>query len=100
LFEANSKMMSEAKRGSVIMNLLLTDFLKQLELQPGESRCVSVEGYEVEVRRPTEAQQDDAMVNLRQRLPFSDRAITLIVQRGEPQLPAPSRIDESDLAPE
>jgi hypothetical protein len=83
------------------MNLVLNDVLRQLDLQPGESRCVVVDDYEVEIRR-TDSLVDDSgpMMSLWLDVPLSPNAITIVAKRGAPQLPAPFEVHESDLAPE
>ena len=41
------------------MSTSLTDALKQLDLQPGEARLVTVNGYQVEVRRLPAVEESD-----------------------------------------
>jgi len=83
------------------MSLLLIDALKELALQPGESRCVPVDDYEVEIRRPVLQVEDlGPMVDIWLHVPPSPRAITLVVEKRTPILPSRIDITESDLAPE
>jgi hypothetical protein len=83
------------------MSIVLADVLKQLGLQPGERRCVNVDGYEVEIRRTEQNDNDQGpMLDLWLDIPLSAKAVTLVVTRGELQAPAPFEIHESDLAPE
>ena len=83
------------------MSILLTDALKQLDLKPGECRSVVVDDYEVEIRRPEQADgQTGPMLTIWLDVPPTKNARTVILQRGEPQLPRPIVIDDSDLAPE
>jgi hypothetical protein len=89
------------------MNPSLNEALALLNLQPGETYRVTVNGREVEVRAlPTEPVEDPAqladweMLNLWLDIPPSAAARTITVLQGEPLLPAPFHLDESDLAPE
>jgi hypothetical protein len=83
------------------MSILLADALKELALQPGESRCVTVDDYEVEVRRPALVVEDAGpMVDIFLNVPPSSRSITFVVNERTPILPSPIEITESDLAPE
>ena len=83
------------------MSVLLADALKELGLQPGESRCIAVEDYEVEVRRPSLVVDDPGpMVDIVLDVPPSSKAITFVVNERTPILPSPIEITESDLAPE
>jgi hypothetical protein len=83
------------------MSVMLSEALKGLALQPGESRHVAVDDYEVEVRRPALVVEDAGpMVDIFLNVPPSEHARIITLRRGEPQLPKPIVIDESDLAPE
>ena len=83
------------------MSIMLTDVLKQLDLKPGECRCVVVDDYEVEIRRPALMIHDEGpMVDIWLDVPESENAKTVLLQRGEPEFPKPIEITESDLAPE
>ena len=82
------------------MNMVLTDVLKELALQPGERRCVDVDDYLVEIRRTESVDEHGPMLDLWLDIPLSNKAITVVATRGAPQLPAPFEIGESDLAPE
>jgi hypothetical protein len=93
------------------MNPLLNEALAQLNLQPGETYRTTVNGREVEVRAlkpaPTREPAEEAgpatdweMMDLWLDIPPSVAARTITVQKGEPLLPAPFHLDESDLAPE
>jgi hypothetical protein len=82
------------------MTTLLTDVLKQLALQPGQTRRVRVEDYQVEIQRIDEEHESWPMKALWLRVPPSSKAIILSVARGAPQLPTPFRVTDSDLAPE
>jgi hypothetical protein len=83
------------------MSALLADALKQLDLKPGESRCVAVDDYEVEIRRPKLVVEDSGpMVNIWLDVPPSENARTVALTRGEAEFPKPLEIHESDLAPE
>jgi hypothetical protein len=83
------------------MSIVLTDFLKQLDLKPGECRCVAVDDYQVEIRRTEPADNDDGpMLNMWLDVPPSEKAKTFVVQRSETEYPSPIAINESDLAPE
>ena len=83
------------------MSLLLIDALKELALQPGESRCVLVDDYEIEVRRPVLQVQDPGpMVDIWLNVPPSSRSITLVVEERTPIFPSRIDVAESDLAPE
>jgi hypothetical protein len=85
------------------MNIVLTDVLKQLDLQPGERRSVVVEDYCVVIQR-----EEASLVSIDEPplpgfsldLPLSSRAVTLTVNRVQPQFPAPFEVTEADLAPE
>ena len=93
------------------MNPLLNEALAQLNLQPGETYRTTVNGREVEVRAlkaapVTEPSAEPApstdweMLDLWLDIPPSAIARTITVRQGEPLLPAPFHLDESDLAPE
>jgi hypothetical protein len=83
------------------MSILLADALRELALQPGESRCITIDDYEVEVRRPALVVHDEGpMVDIFLNVPLSSRAITVVVNQRTPILPSPIEITESDLAPE
>jgi hypothetical protein len=83
------------------MSIILTEALKELALRPGETRCIAVDDYEVEIRRPLLVVEDPGpMVDIWLRVPPTENARTITLQRGEPLLPKPIVIDESDLAPE
>ena len=83
------------------MNIILADALKELALQPGESRYVTVDDYQVEIRRPALFVKDEGpMLNIWLNVPPSDNARMIVLERGEPEFPKPIEIDESDLAPE
>ncbi|MBI1831887.1 MAG: hypothetical protein HYR84_10605 [Planctomycetes bacterium] len=83
------------------MSIILAEALKELALKPGESRCVAVDDYEIEIRRVESAIDDlGPILNIWLDVPPSDKAITFVVERSETELPAPYKIDESDLAPE
>lgn len=83
------------------MSIMLTEALKELALRPGESRCVTVDDYEVEVRRPALVVQDAGpMVDIWLNVPPSSRSIRFVVNERSPILPSPIEIMESDLAPE
>ena len=90
------------------MNPLLNEALAQLNLQPGETYRTTVNGREVEVRALTAAgppeepapPSDWEMLDLWLDIPPSATARVITVQQGEPLLPAPFHLDESDLAPE
>jgi hypothetical protein len=83
------------------MSIMLAEALKELALQPGESRCIAVDDYELEIRRrPWTIEDPGPTLNLWLDVPPSDKAITVVVKRSETELPAPIVITESDLAPE
>jgi hypothetical protein len=93
------------------MNSLLNEALAQLNLQPSETYRTTVYGHEVEVRAlkaapAAEPPEDSAppsnweMLDLWLDIPPSETARSITVQQGEPLLPAPFHLDESDLAPE
>jgi hypothetical protein len=83
------------------MNFVFSDFLKQLDLKPGESRCMAVDDYEVEIHRLDNGDQADyPMVDLYLDVPLSPNAVTFTVAERTPILPSPIEITESDLAPE
>ena len=81
------------------MSIILTDALKELALQPGESRCVPVDDYEVEIRRPLVVDDPGPMINIWLKVPPSENSRMIRLVHGEPLLPKPFQIDESDLAP-
>ena len=85
------------------MNLLLTDILKQLDLQPGERRSVLVDDYCVILQREEEASvtvDETPIAGFFLNVPLSPNAVKLVLKRGEPQFPERIEITESDLAPE
>jgi hypothetical protein len=86
------------------MNAVLVDALRQLNLKPGEMHRIAVNGHQVEIRAlPSEPESqfaDSLMLDLRLDVPSSPKARTITVSRGQPMLPTPMQIDESDLAPE
>lgn len=86
------------------MGPLLAEALKELNLQPGKTRRIDIDGQRVEIRViPIEAESsfgDAPMLDLRLNVPPSSNARTVVVSRGQPMLPAPLQVDESDLAPE
>ena len=83
------------------MSILLADALKELALQPGESRCVTVDDYEVEIRRPALVVDDPGpMVDIFLNVPPSSRAVTFVATERTRILPRRIEITESDLAPE
>jgi hypothetical protein len=93
------------------MNPLLNEALAQLNLQPGETYRTTVNGRGVEVRalkaapaaEPPEEPappSDWEMLDLWLDIPPSATARIITVQQGEPLLPAPFHLDQSDLAPE
>jgi hypothetical protein len=88
-------------RGGHSMSVLLADVLRDLALQPGESCCVPVDDYEVEIRRPMLQVQDAGpMVDIFLNVPPSPKSITLVVEKRTPILPSRIEITDSDLAPE
>jgi hypothetical protein len=83
------------------MSIMLAEALKELALQPGESRCIAVDDYEVEIHRVERVIEDPGpMINIWLNVPPSENAKTIVLRRGEPDLPRPITITESDLAPE
>jgi hypothetical protein len=83
------------------MSIILAEALKELALQPGESLCVAVDDYEVEIRRPAlDVHDSGPIVDIWLNVPPSSRSITLVVNERTPILPSPIEITESDLAPE
>jgi hypothetical protein len=83
------------------MSITLADALKELALQPGESRCIAVDDYEVEIRRAALVVDDPGpMVDIFLNVPPSPQAVTFIATERTPILPRPIEITESDLAPE
>jgi hypothetical protein len=89
----------------------LQEVLALLDLQPGESYRTTVNGRIIEVRalRVAPAEElseglsefaDEEMLNLWLSVPPSPAAKTITVRRGEPLLPSPVHLDDSDLAPE
>lgn len=86
------------------MSALLVDLLRGLDLQPGQSQRVWLDGYEIEIRRPqtTEPTLDveEPMVDIWLTPPASAKTVTTVAQRGDPQLPLPMVVDESNLTPE
>lgn len=83
------------------MSVMLAEALKELALQPGESRCITVDDYEVEIRRPALVVDDPGpMINIYLNVPPSENARTIRLVRGEPDYPKRIEITESDLAPE
>ena len=83
------------------MSVLLAEALKELALQPGESRCIAVDDYELEIRRPALVVDDPGpMVDIYLNVPPSSQAVTFVVTERTPILPCPIEITESDLAPE
>src|SRR5438093_7550191 len=83
------------------VNATLADALKQLDLEPGETRRVTVNGYLVEVRRlPPEEEPDYAhQVMLQPWCEIPDPPAVRIVRAtpGPIHLPDPPNLD--DLAP-
>src|SRR4051812_49219754 len=87
--------------GGQTMSIILVDALKELALQPGETRCVDIGDYEVEIRRAPIAVHDEGpMVDIVLNVPPSPRAVTFVVNQRTPILPRKIEITESDLAPE
>lgn len=93
------------------MRSLLEDAVAELNLAPGQTYRATVNGTEVQIHRPAEKQpapppdersqfEDMVMMDLRLDVPPTPNAIVVTVTRGEPLLPGPYRLDESDLAPE
>lgn len=82
------------------MTMILTDALKQLALQPGQSQRVRVGDNEFEIRRIDEEHDPGPMQTLWLQVGFSARAVTLLAARTAPQLPAPFHVAASDLASE
>ena len=93
------------------MNPSLTEALALLNLQPGEVYRTIVNGRAVEVRALETDQAAESWVapsplaeqeriDLWLDIPYSPTARTTILQPGEPLLPAPFHLTESDLAPE
>jgi hypothetical protein len=80
------------------MSILLADALRELALQPGESRCVTVDGYEVVVRRPA-SHEEGPMAQIFLKVPPSPKAVTFVVQERTRILPDPIVITEDDLTP-
>jgi hypothetical protein len=77
----------------------LTDALKQLDLQPGETRLISVNGYQVEVRRlPAEPSDyaDQVMLDPWFTIPDPPAVGTVIAQRGTVPLPDPPVVPPDD----
>ena len=56
------------------MSIILADVLKELALQPGESRCIAVDDYEVEIRRPLVVDDPGPMVDIWLRVPPSPKS--------------------------
>jgi hypothetical protein len=98
---------------------LLAEAVAELHLEPGQTYRTTVNGIEVQVHRPATAPApvpppragespdegpsqfaDMVMLDLHLNVPPSPKAITVTAERGEPILPPPIVIDESDLAPE
>lgn len=93
------------------MSALLAEAIAQLGLAPGDTYRTKVNGHEIEVRildasprsePPAERSQfeDAVMVDLWLDVPPSPDACIVVPQRGEPILPSPFEITDSDLAPE
>jgi hypothetical protein len=83
------------------MSILLTEALKELALQPGESLSVPVDDYQVEIRRPVlQVEDSGSIVDIWLNVPPSPRSFTLVVEGRTPILPSRIEITESDLAPE
>ena len=83
------------------MSIMLAEALKELDLKPGETRCIAVDDYEVEIRRPAlDVHDAGPMVDIFLNVPPSPRSITLVAKERTPILPRPIVITESDLAPE
>jgi hypothetical protein len=82
------------------MSALLAEALKELSLQPGKSRCIAVDDYEVEIRRPLVVDDPGPMISIYLNVPPSENAKTIRLVRGEPDYPKPIEITDSDLAPE
>ena len=93
------------------MRNLLAEAVAELHLEPGQTYRTTVNDVEVQIHRPAEPKPaepaeepsqfaDMVMVDLTLNVPPSPKAITVTGTWGEPILPAPIVIDESDLAPE
>ena len=82
------------------MSTMVADAIRELALQPGETRHVTVDDYKVEIRRPLMVDDPGPMVDIYLNVPPSEKARTVRLVRGEPDFPKPFQIDESDLAPE
>jgi len=102
------------------MRSLLEEAVTELNLAPGETYRATVKGVDVQIHRPAEVKPtpaappvpespadeepsqfaDMVMLNVIVNMPPSPNAITVTARCGEPILPSPIVIDESDLAPE
>lgn len=85
------------------MSLSLAEALADVDLQPGQTYRVTVNGRTVEVRvlddEPTPELAAQVMLQPWVEFPFNAVG-TVTAKQGPPQLPAPFVLDECDLAPE
>src|SRR5262245_4453541 len=84
-----SVIISQATRGSLTMKDVLSEVLAELNLQPGQSHCVQVNGYHLEIRRPAEPPSDlGDMVMLEPWLEFPrSTAVAIDLKPGHLPLP-------------
>jgi hypothetical protein len=85
------------------MNEMLSQFLAELNLQPGQSRRVQVNGYQLEIRRPADEESDladTAMLQPWAEFPDSGHAVKISVRYAPHPLPVSPdiRSDEDEPA--
>ena len=84
------------------MSITIDEAISRIPVQPGRPYRTRVNGQDIEVRVvPAEIDSEETPVDqIWLTEPPAAKSIVLTLKRGEPDLPAPIRIDESDLAPE
>ena len=81
------------------MNEILPQILAELNLQPGQSHRVQVNGYHLEIRRPVEEElafADMVMLEPWVELPRPEPIATLRARPGKLPLPDPPEIPQDD----
>jgi len=84
------------------MSALLIEALRQLNLRPGQTHRVEVDGHPIEVSWPSDEvlePTDQPMLLPWVEFPPTSVSRTLSITRGAPLLPSPFHLTESDLAP-
>jgi hypothetical protein len=88
------------------MSIPLRDALRMLDLEPGRVYRERVDGKMFVVQllaesddEPTPELADQVMLTPGAEPPPSDTAYIITVTRGQPMLPRPFHLDETDLAP-